>query len=328
MSFSLVGPPFLATKFFLSPHVPFLNESHHYWKLVNVWVWLESWICTGWLMALVWTLGCRKLARLEMWYVTSLPPMFLYSLSVGVMIMLSCSANHLCVCHHCISGITGLFVCAIISISVPARRTHSHFTPPAPVATLSTVALLSLSLACCSRAILSPSFSTLSAVLSCPWYLICVLIIWISPIFGKNVLELENGYFWFWSLQSITVCDSSKAARYCVSTLLECHDLSPFPKSNVTHVLYTEWCSKPHPYPPCHTHIHCVWTIPGLLSCQSVSLRSTIEHRRFQGRELTRALMVTAEGSGKRRVAPIHTPRKARKIFQFFSHHGHLHELS
>ena len=41
--------------------------------------------------------------------------------------MLSCSGNHLCVCHQCISGITGLFVCAILSsISVPARRTHSH----------------------------------------------------------------------------------------------------------------------------------------------------------------------------------------------------------
>ena len=51
-------------------------------------------------------------------------------------------------------------------------------------------------------------------------------------------------------------------------------------------------------------------------------------HRRFQGRELTRALMVTAEGSAERRVAAIYIPREARKIFQFFSHHGHLDELS
>ena len=42
-------------------------------------------------------------------------------------------------------------------------------------------------------------------------------------------------------------------------------------------------------------------------------------HRRFQGRELTRALMVTAEGSAERRVASICTSREARKIFQFFS---------
>jgi len=37
--------------------------------------------------------------------------------------------------------------------------------------------------------------------------------------------------------------------------------------------------------------------------------------------------MVTAEGSAERRVALIHKPREARKIFQFFSHHGHLDEL-
>ena len=103
------------------------------------------------------------------------PPMFLYSLSVGFMIMLSCSANHLCVCHQCISGITGLFVCAILSsISVPARRTHSHFYSPSTrsYTVYCSLVALSLSLACCSRTILSPSFSTLSTVSSCPWYLI------------------------------------------------------------------------------------------------------------------------------------------------------------
>ena len=53
-------------------------------------------------------------------------------------------------------------------------------------------------------------------------------------------------------------------------------------------------------------------------------------NRRFQERELTRALIVTAEGSAERRVAAIGipVPREARKILQFFSHHGHLDELS
>ena len=48
-------------------------------------------------------------------------------------------------------------------------------------------------------------------------------------------------------------------------------------------------------------------------------------HKRFQGRELTRALMVTAEGSAERCIAAIHIPREARKKI---SHHGHLDELS
>ena len=47
-------------------------------------------------------------------------------------------------------------------------------------------------------------------------------------------------------------------------------------------------------------------------------VRQTI-HRWFQGRELTRALMVTVEGSAERHVAPMGIPREARK---------HLDELS
>jgi len=157
-----------------------------------------------------------------MWYVTSLPPMFLYSLSVGFMIMLSCSANHLCVCHQCISSITGLFVCAIISsISVPACPTHSHLysSSTRSYAVYCSLVPLSLSLACCSRAILSLSFSTLSTVLSCPWYLICVLIIWISSISGEKCSGIGKWIFLvlittinhsLWRFKSSTLqCDHS-----------------------------------------------------------------------------------------------------------------------
>jgi len=45
-------------------------------------------------------------------------------------------------------------------------------------------------------------------------------------------------------------------------------------------------------------------------------------HRQFQGRKVIRALMVTAEGSAERRVAPMCIPRNARKLF------SHLDELS
>jgi len=176
--------------------------------------------------------------------VTSLMTVFLYSVSWSHMIMLSCSANHLCVCHQCISGITGWFVCAIISsISVPAHRTHSLYSSSTHSYTVYCSRVpLSLSLTCCSRAILSPSFSTRSTVSSFPWYLICVLIIWISPISGKKCSGIGKWIFLvlITTVQSITVCDGSKAARYCVTTLLECHELWPFRKLTVTHVLCTE----------------------------------------------------------------------------------------
>jgi len=129
-------------------------------------MWLESWICTGWLNALVWTLGCKRYLSCTclnstLCPVTSLPTVILYSQSLGVMIMLSCSANHLYVCHHCISGITGLFVCSIISsISVPAHQTHSHLysSSTSSYAVYCSLVPLSLSLMSVPRCLLAFSW--------------------------------------------------------------------------------------------------------------------------------------------------------------------------
>ena len=45
----LVRPPFLTMKLILNPDGKSLAEGHDYWKLINEWAWLESWMCTGWL---------------------------------------------------------------------------------------------------------------------------------------------------------------------------------------------------------------------------------------------------------------------------------------
>jgi len=67
--------------------------------------------------------------------------------------------NHTAMIH------THTHLCSLYSSSTHSYAVYCSLVP------------LTLSLACCSRAILSSSFSTLSAVPSCPWYLICVIII-------------------------------------------------------------------------------------------------------------------------------------------------------
>ena len=193
MSFSFVGLHFWQRTFFSAHMGHFLTESHHYWKLVNVWVWSESQICTGWLqghLCEVW--GVKGIchvcvsSRLCVQWPVSRQCSF-YLLCLGFMVMLSCSANHLYVCHQCISGIIGLFVCAIISISVPARQTHSCFYSSSTRSYTVYCSLVALSLSgLLLQGHTESVFFTLTAVSSCPWYLICVFSIWIPPISGKN----------------------------------------------------------------------------------------------------------------------------------------------
>ena len=53
-------------------------------------------------------------------------------------------------------------------------------------------------------------------------------------------------------------------------------------------------------------------------SIRLTHIETYLNHRRFQGRELTRALMVTAEGSVERRIALIHIPHWSTENFSVF----------
>ena len=172
----------------------------------------------------------------------------------------------ICLCHTLLH----LSTCLSDSLSLYSSSTHSN-------AVYCTLVPLSLSLACCSRAILSPSFLTRfhSIVLSMVPDL-CIDYLNIPNFWGKflSYVFYGIGKWIFWVLintvQSIAVCGGSK------EMLLHCHSAKmpwtvTFPgihynscclqKSVVSH---THATPMPDPYPLC------VWTIPGLVSCQSV----------------------------------------------------------
>jgi len=132
-----------------------------------------------------------------------------------------------CVCHQCISGITGSFVCAILSsISVPACWTHSHCTPPAPIATLSTVLLyhcLSLSGLLLQGHTESVFFHPFCSIVLSMVPDLCIDYLNIPNFWGKflSYVFYGIGKWIFWVLintvQSIAVCEGSK------EMLLRCH---------------------------------------------------------------------------------------------------------